>query len=278
MAKDIYLNSQEWSDLVFENKNKAYGAYQMRLGSSRRHIWAFLIVLIAAAVIAIVPMIYSTVRKAFIQQQGIDASVELANLQDAEEEQKQDEQLIKPEAPPPPPLKTTIQFVPPKMVDASELTEDNQLKSQETLQETKEQISLETVKGVDDINAIDKADLETHQVIAEKPKEEEIFVSVEQNAEFPGGTPELYKFVQNNLRYPAIAQENGIQGRTTVRFVVEKDGSVSDVTVMRGFDSNCDKEAVRVVKMLPKFQPGRQNGRAVRQYFTLPVTFKLQQQ
>ncbi|MDR2823719.1 MAG: TonB family protein [Prevotellaceae bacterium] len=278
MAKDIQLNSQEWSDLVFEDKNKAYGAYQMRLGSSNRHIWAFVIVLISAAVIAVVPMIYSTVRSVFVQQQGINESIALANLQDNVEEQKQEEQIIKPEAPPPPPLKTTIQFVPPKLVDASELTEDNQLKSQEELQENKAQVSIISQVGSDDLTGAVPEDLQQHQVIAEEPQKEQIFVSVEQNAEFPGGIQELYKFVGDNLRYPAIAQENGVQGRTTIRFVVEKDGSVSDVTVLKGFDPNCDKEAQRVVKMLPKFQPGRQNGRAVRQYYTLPVTFKLQQQ
>ncbi|GHT20508.1 cell envelope biogenesis protein TonB [Bacteroidia bacterium] len=276
MAKDIHLNSQEWSDMVFENKNKAYGSYQLRLGSSSRHIWAFVIVLIASIFIALVPMIYGAVRSVFVQQQGLDASVELANLQDAPED-KVEEQIVKPEAPPPPPLRTTIAFVPPKMVDASELNEDNMQKTQDDLQKTDAVVSFQTHQGSDDLNAVNPEDLIAQQVIVEKPKEEEIFVSVEQGAEFPGGIQELYKHISDNLRYPAIAQENGIQGKTTLRFVVEKDGSVSDVTVLRGFDTNCDKEAVRVVKSLPKFQPGRQNGRAVRQYYTIPITFKLQQ-
>lgn len=277
MAKDIQMNSQEWSDLVFEDRNKAYGAYKMRLDSSKRHVWSIIIVLIAAALIAVTPMIYSSVRKALTpQQEGLTESISLADLQD-EEEIEPEEELIKPEAPPPPPLKTTIQFVPPKMVDASELTDENMAKTNEEVAESKDQVGAFDVEGTDDLNAITKDELEAQQVIVEPPKKEEIFVSVEQNPEFPGGIQELYKYVRDHVRYPSIAQENGTEERITVRFVVEKDGSVSDVTVLRGNDTNLRKEAVRVVQSLPKFQPGRQNGRAVRVYYSLPIDFKLQQ-
>lgn len=276
MAKDIQLNSQEWSDLVFEDRNKAYGAYQMRLDSSKRHIWAIIIVLIAAALIGIAPMIYSTVRKAFTpQQEGLNETVSLADLQDKEQKKPEDE-IIKPEAPPPPPLKTTIQFVPPKLVDAKDITEENMAKTNKEIEDSKEQVGAFNVKGTDDLNAVTKEELDAQKVIVEPPKKEEVFISVEQNPEFPGGINELYKYITDHLRYPQIAQENGIEERITVRFVVEKDGSVSDVTVLRGNDASLRKEAVRVVQSLPKFQPGRQNGSAVRVYYTLPINFKLQ--
>ena len=114
--------------------------------------------------------------------------------------------------------------------------------------------------------------------ISNENDDKEVFVSVEHNPEFPGGMQELYKFIAENLKYPAEAHENGIQGRTVVRFIVEKDGSVSNVDILKGFDANCDKEAVRVVQSLPNFKPGMQNGKPVRVYYTLPINFVLQKQ
>ena len=114
--------------------------------------------------------------------------------------------------------------------------------------------------------------------ISNENDDKEVFVSVEHNPEFPGGMQELYKFIAENLKYPAEAQQNGIQGKAIIRFIVEKDGSVSNVEVLRGFDANCDAEAVRVIKMLPKFKPGTQNGQVVRVYYTLPINFVLQKQ
>ena len=104
---------------------------------------------------------------------------------------------------------------------------------------------------------------------------EEILVWAEQIPEFPGGLEALSKYISDNLKYPEEAQENGVQERIVLRFVVEKDGSVSDVTVLRGKDPNLKKEAIRVIQSLPKFEPGRQNGKPVRVYFTLPINFKL---
>lgn len=113
-----------------------------------------------------------------------------------------------------------------------------------------------------------------------KPKQEvvtdEIFVVVEDKPEFPGGDAALMKFLNTNIKYPVIAQENGIQGRVVCNFVVERDGSITDVQVVRGQDPSLDKEAVRVIQSMPKWKPGKQRGSAVRVRFTLPVVFRLQ--
>lgn len=113
-----------------------------------------------------------------------------------------------------------------------------------------------------------------------KPKEEEvvdeIFVVVEDQPEYPGGNAAMMKFLSDNIRYPVIAQENGIQGRVICNFVVERDGSITDVNVVRGVDPSLDKEAVRVIEQMPNWKPGRQRGQAVRVRFTLPVVFRLQ--
>jgi protein TonB len=106
---------------------------------------------------------------------------------------------------------------------------------------------------------------------------DEIFVVVEDPASFPGGEVAMMQWLNNNIRYPVIAQENGIQGRVITSFVVERDGSITDVQVMRGVDPSLDREAVRVIGQMPRWNPGKQRGQAVRVRFTLPVVFRLQQ-
>ena len=113
-------------------------------------------------------------------------------------------------------------------------------------------------------------------VVVEEPEEEEqIFQVVEDDPQFPGGIQELMKYLQKNIKYPSICQEQGIQGRVIVQFVVEKDGSIADVQVIKAVNPYLDKEAVRVVSTMPKWSPGKQRGKPVRVRFTLPVTFRL---
>jgi len=113
-----------------------------------------------------------------------------------------------------------------------------------------------------------------------KPKQEEvteeIFVVVENQPEFPGGNAAMMKFLSDNIKYPVIAQENGIQGRVICNFVVERDGGITDVQVVRGVDPSLDREAIRVIQQMPRWTPGKQRGQAVRVRFTLPVVFRLQ--
>ena len=111
----------------------------------------------------------------------------------------------------------------------------------------------------------------------EEEEEEVVFVVVESMPEFPGGQQALFKYLSENVKYPVIAQENGIQGRVICQFVVNKDGSIVDVEVVRsGGDPSLDKEAIRVIKSMPKWKPGKQRGKAVRVKYTVPVNFKLQ--
>ncbi|MBD8347136.1 MULTISPECIES: energy transducer TonB [unclassified Dysgonomonas] len=276
MGKDINLNSSEWRDIVFEGKNKSYGAYELRSSSSKRHVVAFIVVLVFVGVVAALPAFLDAV-KANQQIAGIDDSFELSNIANVEE-QVPEENIIRQEtAPPPPPLKATIQFTPPVITEDSKVNEDKEMKSIEELNEKKDiQISIATVEGTNDKNAVDIAELKEHKVIVEDKEPEKPFVSVEQMPQFPGGDVELMKFINGGIKYPTIAAENGIEGRVVIRFVVGKDGNVSDVQVVRSLDPSCDKEAVRVVKTMPKWVPGKQNGRNVPVYYTLPVLFKLQ--
>ena len=143
---------------------------------------------------------------------------------------------------------------------------------------------VEDDKEVESIEVNTEDDKEAEVVIAapvEAPQEEEeeevVFVVVESMPEFPGGQQALFKYLSENVKYPVIAQENGIQGRVICQFVVNKDGSIVDVEVVRsGGDPSLDKEAVRVIKSMPKWKPGKQRGKAVRVKYTVPVNFKLQ--
>jgi protein TonB len=276
MGKDIKLNSSEWCDVVFEGKNKQYGAYKLRQSSSKRHIVAFLVILVFAGIVSALPGLISEIKNLVqAQQENIDETFELSNIpvdQDIPEENK----ILQETAPPPPPLKTTVQFVPPTIAKDDEVTDDNAMKSQDEIQETKIQISVASVQGTSD-KGIDIAELREHKVIVEEKRvEEKPFVTVEQMPTFPGGELEMQKFIRDNLRYPVVAQESGIQGRVTLRFVVSKTGTIEDVTVVRGIDASCDREAVRVVQSMPKWIPGKQNGLNVPVYFNLPIQFRLQ--
>lgn len=153
--------------------------------------------------------------------------------------------------------------------------EDDEIKSQNELTQTKVAISIADVKGNDELNGKDIAELK--EVITKAPEpEEKPYTMVEQMPQFPGGDKELLSYISKNLHYPTIAAENGIQGKVFVRFVVSATGEVKDVKVVRSLDPYCDKEAVRVIQSLPKWIPGRQNGRNVPVYYNVPITFKLQ--
>lgn len=276
MGKDIKLNSAEWCDLVFEGKNKQYGAYKLRQSSSKRVVVAFIVMLIFVGLVAAIPSLVNAVKSLTKSETStMDDTFELSKI--PIEEQVPQENIIKEAAaPPPPPLKTTIKFTPPVITEDDKVTEDNQVKTQDDLKSAKGSISAFDVKGTDVAGAVDLRELQDHKVIVEEKEPEKPFTTVEQMPSFPGGEAEMQKFIRDNLKYPVVAQESGIQGRVTIRFVVTKEGKISEVTVLRGIDPSCDKEAVAVVKKMPSWIPGKQNGRAVPVYFTLPVVFRLQ--
>ena len=275
MAKDINLTSQEWCDIVFEGKNKAYGAYEMRQSSSKRHLIALLLVAVLAILIAVLPTLVATVAEAVRRQSdALTEETRIVAVDPLEEEIKKMEELRT--EPPPPPLKPTMQFIAPEMADASEIDDDSRMINQEDLQKSKVQISIANVEGENVEGAIDIADLGEINKISED--DTQIYVGVEIQPQFPGGEVELMKYIKDNLRYPVVAIENNIEGRVTLRFVVNKKGEVSNVEILRGLDPACDKEAIRVVQSMPKWVPGKQNGVSVNVYYTLPISYKLQQQ
>ena len=270
MAK-VDLTSQEWCDLIFEGRNKDYGAYKMRARAARRLNFSVVLVIVIAAVGFSIPRLIT-----MVTPEKKEVMTEVTTLSQLEEpEVKQEEvQKVQPVAPPPPALKSSIKFTAPVIKKDEEVADEDQMKSQEELTESKVTISIADVQGTDEEGGVLVEDLK--QVVTEAPVEEEVFDMVEQAPQFPGGQAELMSWLGKNIRYPVIAQENGIQGRVICQFVVGSDGSVRDIKVMRGVDPSLDKEAIRVIQSMPKWIPGRQNGKAVSVRYTLPVTFKLQ--
>lgn len=165
-----------------------------------------------------------------------------------QEEQKQ--------APPPPEA--------PKVEEVLQIAENDANVEESTIQSSEENNQAVEIKYV------------PVEVEEEEPEEQQIFQVVEEMPEFPGGMAECLKFLAKNIKYPVIAQENGIQGRVVCAFVVNKDGSIVDIEVLRGVDPSLDKEAVRVLSTMPKWKPGKQRGKPVRVKYTVPVMFRLQ--
>lgn len=274
MKKSIKLNSQEWCDIVFRDKNQAYGAYKLRQSSSKRHIAAFGATLIFALIVAAIPMIVNAIEDYQARNAPLDGIDEVRTMVTLPESEVPEENIIREQtAPPPPPLKTTFRFVPPIIADDDEIPDDIETPTQEEALDAVGQISIATIVGTDEEGAIDIAELEQQKIIVEA--EPEVFQIVEQMPSYPGGDIELMRFIKDNLKYPIVAQENGIQGQVVLRFVVTPTGSIDEVTVLRGLDPSCDREAMRVVKAMPKWIPGRQSGKAVPVYFTLPIRFQL---
>lgn len=182
-------------------------------------------------------------------------------------------------------LQRTVEVIEEEMV---EITKQEQPKVQPPApkpQVTQIQVVEDDVEVEDeiDINAevsqeevIEEYDYQPQEIEEEEIVEAEIFIVVEEMPQFPGGDAKLYEYIQKNLKYPMMARESDIQGRVFVNFVVEPDGSISKVNVMRGIGGGCDEEAVRVIESMPKWKPGKQRGSAVRVSYTVPIIFKLQ--
>ena len=167
-------------------------------------------------------------------------------------------------------------FTVPEIKKDEEVKEDQEMKSQDELSETNTAIGAFTVEGNDETAEVKHVEEKIAEPEPVKEEETKVFDVVEQMPSFPGGPSALMQYLSSNIKYPVVAEENGVQGRVVCTFVVERDGSITDVRVVKSVDPSLDKEAVRVVKSMPKWIPGKQNGSAVRVKYTVPVTFRLQ--
>lgn len=276
----VNLTSREWCELVFEGRNKSYGAYNLRAHLAKRQLRSVIIVALIVLAVFVIALVKSAVQ-AYMDAHApkVEEVTELQELkkQDEKKEEKKvevEQEQEKPKVE----LKSSIAFTVPEIVD--QVDESRKLKTQEDLKKSDVAIDISDIKGSDDAKAFasqvaDKIQTggETHQK-AEAP--EKVYTVVEQMPQFPGGESALLSYINSHIKYPAAAADEGVQGKVTLKFVVLENGQVGEVKVAKSLHSLCDAEAVRVVKSLPRFVPGKQQGKAVKCWYTLPVRFVLQ--
>ena len=291
----IDLYDPKWVDMVFADKNKAYGAYQLRKSVSQRNIKA-LVILLVAAFIGGGYLAYQIKKHKdeLAAQEAYAAKMELAALEQVKKEQAERKKQQKKEEPKKvepekvvPETRATVKFTAPVIKDDKEVKEE--MPPMVKMNRETKAIGTETKEGVEDRNIIaDRSTVATPEQIipkiekpvAEAPKveapkediEKKIFTFAEQQPTFKGN---VQAWLTSHLNYPASAADNNIQGKVVVKFVVGRDGSVSRAEVVRGVDPALDREALRVVNSMPKWNPGMNNGQPANVWFQLPITFKL---
>ena len=263
------------NDIVFEGRNKAYGAYVLRR-LYQRHVTRALIIATAVFLLLIAFPLISQYLKDRLPKEA-PKNLKVNELMDAPplDDTKPPPPPPPPEAPPPPPPKlTTIKFTPP-VVKKDEEVKKEEVPDQEELKD--KTVATVTVKGNTD--APDLSELSgTGDKVVEEVVENKVYTYVEQMPQLPGGggNGAIVAAIQRATKYPSLALRNQVEGRIFVSFTVNPQGDVSDVKVVKGLGSGLDEETMRAVKTLPKFIPGKQNGRAVSVSFTVPITFKIQ--
>ena len=282
MAKDVDLSSQEWRDLIFDHRNKDFGAYTLRKTSIARHNKAMIVVVIFIILVVVLAYVVKGIQQAIEESKPKDEIEQvMVNIATEEVEEEEEEEVQEryeepePEALPEEIL-NTVKVTEILIAEDEEVKAEDEIKSADELQATETAFGQTNFdQGTDDRNVVREHKDEV--IVEEKtPEPEQVFTAVEQMPAFPGGDAELMKYLSSHINYPPMAMENNIQGRVIVQFVVTKTGKVGEVRVVRGVDRDLDNEAVRVVKSLPDFIPGKMNGQAVNVWYTLPVTFKLQ--
>lgn len=262
------------NDLVFAPRNRAYGAFELRKTYAATLKHAAVLGVSAYAIGLLTPALLTWLNPPDAVLAPRLTPVHVLPPPPAE----------KPETvtPPPPPKAeapkvSTMQFKVPEIKVDEQVTEEVPVATQEELQ--KAPAGQETIIGNPndvEIPAEPVAKAAPEVVEIKRTNDENAFVPVEQQPEFPGGTAALVEFLRANLRYPTGASQSGVAGKVYVAFVVRADGSIDRVQVQKGIGFGCDEEALRVVKMMPKWKPGKQSGRAVPARFTLPIVFALE--
>jgi len=258
MAKEI-IKAPAFDDIVFETRNKEYGAYSLRKRYSRNVIISIGIGTIILATVIITPYLNAKAADNAAKRAERQVELKMENLD-------QPNETVAPPPPPPPPPADVVQqakYVPPVVVDSVKPEDNVQLMTADEAQiEVKDEEVVEMVE-------------EVKEEVQEEDPEATPFVVVEEMPMYPGGDAELLKYIAEHTQYPEIAKENNIQGRVIVRFCVTSKGGVSQVSILKGVDPELDAEAIRVVNTLPAFKPGKQGGKPVPVWYMVPITFTL---
>lgn len=277
MATQEFVSPRDALDIVFANRNRTYGAYQLRRAYPRYLGRAFGIGLLLIGFGLVLPQILNALDGKFAEPVYVDMLRELGPPPDIDPD-------IPPPPPPPPPtppppVRATVRFVPPTPTP-DELVQDEQPPDPEKVLNTDADVSNKDRASEGDAPpSIDQGDFtRIVETTVAKPDDREYNMGegLQKPPTFPGGEQDLLRYLAENIKYPALARENNIQGTVALSFVVNKDGSVSDVSIVKEIGGGCGKEAMRVVQSMPRWSPGEANGYPVKVRFTLPVRFRLQ--
>ena len=280
MAK-IDLLDQKWIDLVFEGKNEAYGAYKIRQDTTKRNNMAMLFLLLGIAAIVGIFFAYGGIANAIAASEERNEGTEALEMvmEEQEQEEQEEEEIVYDIQPEEEQVQQDQLMNSEKFTDYAMDDEAPQevTKTQDETEKSDVAISSVTFdQGSDEGQQVLKQNEVVVEKVEQKEEETKVFEVVEQMPQFPGGDGALMQYLSSHIKYPVVAEENGIQGRVVCTFVVERNGSITDVRVVKSVDPSLDKEAVRVIKGMPNWIPGKQNGSAVRVKYTVPVTFRLQ--
>ena len=280
----IDLASREWCDLVFEGRNREYGAYRARANKGKFQLRALIFVLILIAAIIAFLIAKNAVEAAIEKNRALEGDMVTELSQLKKEEPKKEEKKKEPELKYEEPkekvkVKASIEFTVPKIVDDDKIDHSKELKTQDEVTKSSFAIASQDYAGDGD-GGINIDDLKDNQSAGgtSVPKEEEVVDNalVEVQATYPGGEAALLAFIGKNLIYPQIALEQELQGKVILRFQVKADGSVGDIVIQKSLSRECDQAAKDVVKKLKRFIPAKQQGRTVPVWFTLPISFQIQ--
>ncbi|QEK51646.1 energy transducer TonB [Pedobacter aquae] len=273
------LNKIEWLNLIFDGRNQVYGAYELRKNSGNYLAKALFIASFGFALLIIGPSAY------YLYKQKV---VDVIPIDNSKEDDQKIHKIIEIELPPKQlnKVKAGSEIAIPKQTAQKEIkytnfkptTDDLVTKEAPTLKELETGIISSTDKA-GETGGLNATHHEGANGILEAGSNtesgNEYLVSAEEMPEFPGGMTAWAKYLNKNLQYPAIARENEIQGRVTVSFVVERNGEITNIKVLRGIGAGCDEEAIRVIKKSPLWKPGKQNGKTVRVSYVIPIVFRL---
>jgi len=261
MKLDIFTN--QWLDIVFEGRNKVYGAYELRKSNNKTAVKALVIGAIVFALAVSLPLIVSLLPDSSEADEVLDTKIVSIKLPPKEDIKKNI-----PPPPPPPPKVDQQKFVKPVVAKAEEITEE----PPKTVEIKDKKLGAVTIKGDPDaVLTVEPVGTGTAAVVEEVDNQIYNTAGIEVKPDFPGGINKFYKFVGDNYQTP---EEDGLKGKVYVTFVVEKDGSLTDIKVIRDIGYGTGKEAIRVLKKSPKWSPGVQNGKPVRVLYSLPITIQ----
>jgi len=258
MAKEK-ISAPAFDDIVFEHRNKEYGAYRLRKKYNRNVIIALIIGIVIMSTAIITPYLNAKAAENRAKKTERQVEIKMENLD-------QPTETVAPPPPPPPPPQDAVQqarYVPPVVVDSVKPEETVQLMTADQAQ-----VEVQNEEVVEEVQVV-------AEEVQENVDEAEPFVVVEEMPMFPGGEPALLAYIAEHTQYPEVAKENNIQGKVIVRFCVTSKGGVDKVSILKSVDPELDAEAIRVVQSLPSFKPGKQGGKPVPVWYMVPINFTL---